>query len=49
MNKKKLQFKLKSWNTSGTITRPKVRPNKIMLMPYIHLKKMKYEATEEPK
>lgn len=35
--------------TSGTITKPKVRPNKIMLMPYIHLKKMKYEATEEPK
>lgn len=36
-------------DTSGTITRPKVSPNRIMLMPYIHLRKMKYEATEEPK
>lgn len=29
------------YGTSGTITSPKVRPNKIMLMPYIHLRKIK--------
>lgn len=29
------------YSTSGTITRPKVRQNRIMLMPYIHRRKIK--------
>lgn len=34
--------------TSGNMMRLNVRMKRTMLTPYIHLKKRKYEATEEP-
>ena len=35
--------------TSGIMTRPNIKPKRTRLTPYIHRRKMKYDATEEPK
>lgn len=35
--------------TSGITTSPNIRPKRTKFTPYIHLRKIKYEATDDPK